>query len=45
MKFATRDDVIGTLLRSLHLNSLGRYWGNSGQSWILARDGLSAFDP
>jgi hypothetical protein len=22
-----------------------RYWSNSGQSWILARDGLSAFDP
>ena len=23
----------------------GRYWGNSGQKWILVRDGLSAFDP
>ena len=23
----------------------GRYWTNSGQSWILARDGLSANDP
>ena len=23
----------------------GRYWGNNGQKWILARDGLSAFDP
>jgi hypothetical protein len=22
-----------------------RYWSNSGQRWILARDGLSAFDP
>ena len=22
----------------------GRYWGNSGQKWILVRDGLSAFD-
>jgi hypothetical protein len=22
----------------------GRYWGNSGQRWILARDGLSAND-
>jgi hypothetical protein len=22
-----------------------RYWSNSGQSWILARDGLSANDP
>jgi hypothetical protein len=22
-----------------------RYWGNSRQSWILARDGLSAYDP
>jgi hypothetical protein len=22
-----------------------RYWGNSGQIWILARDGLSANDP
>jgi hypothetical protein len=25
--------------------SNGRYWGNSGQSWILARDGLSVNDP
>ena len=22
-----------------------RYWSNSGHCWILARDGLSAFDP
>src|SRR5450759_4237545 len=22
-----------------------RYWSNSGQRWILAGDGLSAFDP
>ena len=22
-----------------------RYWSNNGQRWILARDGLSAFDP
>jgi hypothetical protein len=22
-----------------------RYWSNSGQRWVLARDGLSAFDP
>jgi hypothetical protein len=22
-----------------------RYWSNSGQRWIFARDGLSAFDP
>jgi hypothetical protein len=22
-----------------------RYWGNSGQSWVLASGGLSAFDP
>jgi hypothetical protein len=22
-----------------------RYWGNSGQRWILAGDGLSAYDP
>jgi len=22
-----------------------RYWGNNGQKWILACDGLSAYDP
>jgi len=30
-------------IRTRALN--GRYWTNSGQSWILARAGLSADDP
>ena len=38
-------------VRYLHLADIPtgpafvRYWGNSGQGWILACDGLSAFDP
>ena len=38
-------------VRYLHLADIPtgpafvRYWGNSGQRWILACDGLSAFDP
>ena len=31
----------GRLARPLNV----RYWSNSGQRWILACDGLSAFDP
>jgi hypothetical protein len=40
--------AIGPLLAIASLVALqyfGSYWGHSGQWWVLARDGLSAFDP
>jgi hypothetical protein len=41
--------VLQRMLTALSVNAacprFGRYWGNSGQRLILARDGLSANDP
>jgi hypothetical protein len=48
-KFSPRD--LGLLQQNRHKADIPtaamnvRFWGNSGQSWILGRDGLSAFDP
>jgi hypothetical protein len=39
-----RLSAIGTKRTFAALQQFGRYWGHSGQKWILACNGLSAYD-
>jgi hypothetical protein len=42
---AVHESAIGTKRTIAALQQFVRYWGHSGQKWILACNGLSANDP
>jgi hypothetical protein len=42
---AVHESACGTKRTFAAAQHFVRYWSNSGQPWILARDGLSANDP